>query len=363
MATAVILSNTPQPSFRIIGDLFSHNFREAGVKVVERDVPSNQEQRAALNREFEGQKAVFFHNVAIGRDFQTIPGAINVGLPAYEFSRVYDSAVRLLNKYDELWVTTSHVGDVLQDSGATVPILRMPPALDRGNFPQKADYSPHKPFRFLFVGEPHFRKGAHFLMHGFVKAFPNAGSAELIIKTGAHHRWTPLREDIRLISDWLSTEAMRKLYAESDCYISASLAEGLGLPIAEAILCGTPVCANYWGGHRDLLADGGFFPLKYFEADRPWTGEPQFYTPGQKCAISNEASVAEAMRKIVDSSPARRQRMAARARESLLQSYGSAALRPLWAKEVARLWKMQNQSGHERNSSMELPKPAAIVEE
>ncbi len=340
MTTAVILSNTPQPSFKVIGDLFAESLREAGVEVIERGVPSTSEERAALTKEFEGQETVFFHNVSMGKDFQVIPEAKNVGLPAYEFSRVYDSAVRLLNKYDELWVTTSYVGKLLKNSGVTVLILRLPPALDRQNFPKKTSYGPHKPFRFLFVGEPHFRKGVHFLMYGFVNAFPKTGEAELIIKTAINPRWAPLREDIKIITEWLPTRDMQRLYAESDCYISASLAEGLGLPIAEAMLCGIPVCANNWGGHRDLLTEGGFFPLKFIEADRPWTGEPQFYTPGQKCAISNEVSVAEAMRQIVDSSPDTRQGMAAKARENLLQSYGTTALRSLWATHVARLWKV-----------------------
>ncbi len=340
MAIAVILSNTPQPSFKVIGNFFLKNFVEAGVTVIERSVPSTPKERLTLAKEFAGKSAVFFHNVAIGKDFQVIPESKNIGLPAYEFSRIYDSAVELLNKYDELWVTTRHVGELLKNSGVTVPIVHLPPALDRENFPQKTSYDCHKPFRFLFVGEPHFRKGVHYLMYGFVKAFPKIGEAELIIKTGVNSRWAPLRKDIKLITEWFPTKDIQRLYAESDCYISASLAEGLGLPVAEAILCGIPVCSNYWGGHRDLLTDGGFFPLEFIETDRPWTGEPQFYTPGQKCAISDEVSVSKAMRQIADSLLYKRQRIAAKAREHLLQNYGVTALKSRWAIQVARLWKM-----------------------
>jgi glycosyltransferase involved in cell wall biosynthesis len=335
---AVILSNTPQPSFEIIGKLFAQSFREAGVLVSERGIPQTSLERAALAREYEGQPVVFFHNVAMGHDFQVIPGAKNVALPAYEFSRIYDSAVTLLNRYDEIWVTTSHVAAVLENSGVNVSIYKIPPALDRGNYPHKLSYEPHRPFRFLFVGEPHFRKGVHFLMYGFIKAFPDMGEAELLIKTRLHPSWATLRDDIKLLTEQLPLEDLGQLYVDSDCYISASLAEGLGLPIAEAMLCGLPVCTNWWGGHRDLLTDGGYFPLTYVESPRPWTGEPQYYTPGQKCALSDETSVAQAMRSIIGISPAERCRMAEKAKENLENKYGVQSLRAFWLEQTARLW-------------------------
>lgn len=333
---AIILSNTPQPSYRVVGELIAECLREAGISVLERGVPATSDERASLAKEYEEQNAVFFHNVAMG-NFHIIPGMKNIALPAYEFSRIWNSAVEQLNQYDEIWVTTRHVAEVLKNSGVTAPIVKTPPALDRGIYPEKTDHAPRKPFRFLFVGEPHFRKGIHFLMYGFIKAFPDVGEAELVIRSGDTPGWDVLREDIKFAAEWLPANDLRNLYAENDCYISASLAEGLGLPIAESILCGLPVCANYWGGHRDLLTDGGYFPLSFVESPRPWTGAPQFYTPGQKCAISDETAVAAAMRDIVMSTPEKRREIAKKARENLLKNYGAASVRAVWAAHIAQL--------------------------
>ena len=322
--------------------MFAENFQEAGVTVSMREVPATYNERLALAKEYAGhagQSVVFFHNVLMGESFQVIPGMKNVALPAYEFSRIYDKAVVLLNQYDEIWTTTSHVTEVLINSGVTTPIQKVPPALDRKNYPRKSNYAAHKPFRFLFIGEPHFRKGVHFLMYGFVSTFPDIGEAELLIKTGKNPTWAPLREDIRFITERLSRKELLHLYCEHDCYISASLAEGLGLPVAEAILCGLPVCTNYWGGHRDMIADGGYFPLSFVEAPRPWTGEPQFYTPGQNCAISDETAVASAMKAVMNSTPEERQNMAYAAEKNLKSKYGKDVLKSYWKTQVTRLWK------------------------
>lgn len=337
MPTAVILGNSPQPSFKIIGDLFIKNFQEAGVTVIERGVPATAEECTILAKEFACTDAVFFHNTA-GYSFQIIPGARNIALPAYEFSKFPEPWVKLLNNYDEIWITTRHVGRIMASSGITRPIFKLPPALDRDARPRKTTYAAHYPFRFLFVGEPHFRKGVHFLMYGFVKAFPTPGQAELVIKTSSCKDWAPLRSDIKFITERLSRDELLRLYAGSDCYISASLAEGLGLPLAEAALMGLPVCANNWGGHQDLLVSGGYFSLKFVEAARPWTGPPQFYTPGQKCAFSDENSVAAAMLKIVKSSALQRQRLAEKAHAHIIKKYGAETLKPLWQKQVNRLW-------------------------
>jgi hypothetical protein len=91
-----------------------------------------------------------------------------------------------------------------------------------------------------------------------------------------------------------------------------------------------------------LLAEGGYFPLSFVEAPRPWTGEPQFYTPGQKCALSDETAVATAMRTIIGSSPAERRQMASKARNNLIGNYGAAAVRPQWSAQTTRLWYMEN---------------------
>ena len=359
MPLAILLNNSKIHSWSVIGGYFRQSLEEQGITVIEKDLPQGPEGRKMLRDQYPD--AIFFHNTMpapglpltdpncvpdirweyLGYRSDVIEGATNILLPAYEFSRLPDPWVTLYNRYSEIWTTTRHVGELLKHSGVTRPILRLPPALDREVIPQKRSYEvpSGKPFQFLFVGEPIWRKGVHFLMYGFLKAFPKVGQAELIIKTAPNKDWVSLREDIKFITDKLPREDFLQLYTSSDCYISASLAEGLGLPIAEAIRAGLPVCTNNWGGHRDLLTGGGYFPLDFIEADRPWNGVPQFYTPGQKCALSDENSVARAMLKVVKSSARTRQKMALKAQAALQQSYGATALRLYWAHQIQRLYK------------------------
>src|SRR5581483_6396058 len=46
------------------------------------------------------------------------------------------------------------------------------------------------------------------------------------------------------------------LYAECDVFVLSSIREGMGLVIAEALLCGAPVIATNSGGIPDLVRDG-----------------------------------------------------------------------------------------------------------
>ena len=271
MPLAIILNNSAIHSWKVIGGYFRKNFEEQGISVLEHDLPTTPAARKDLYTQYPD--AVFFHNTLpapglpltdpncvpdvrwnyLGYRSDVIPGAKNILLPAYEFSRLPEPWVELYNRYDEIWVTTRHVGELLRQSGVTQPILRLPPALDREAAPPKTNYAASTPFKFLFVGEPIWRKGIHFLMYGFLKAFPLPGQAQLIVKTSPNKDWVSLREDIKFVTDKLPREEFLRLYTQSDCYISSSLAEGLGLPIAEAIMAGLPVCTNDWGGHSDLI--------------------------------------------------------------------------------------------------------------
>ena len=88
--------------------------------------------------------------------------------------------------------------------------------------------------------------------------------------------WKSPRDDIILIKEEWSREKLLAEYENHDCFVSTSLAEGLGLPIAEAIMAELPVCTNYWGGHKSLLTLEGFVEIEHEEIIQPFTSEPAF---------------------------------------------------------------------------------------
>lgn len=89
----------------------------------------------------------------------------------------------------------------------------------------------------------------------------------------------PLEQKLRYLIQSLNLENyiqligyrtdLEKYVAISDCVISASIREGLGLNILEAMSCGVPVIASNNRGHREVLQNGRIgtlVPVKNSEA-------------------------------------------------------------------------------------------------
>ena len=65
-----------------------------------------------------------------------------------------------------------------------------------------------------------------------------------------------LNKELIIIERGISQQDLWKLYASSDVYLSTSKAEGLGIPILEAMASGLPVVATDTGAITELLEDG-----------------------------------------------------------------------------------------------------------
>ena len=125
-----------------------------------------------------------------------------------------------------------------------------------------------------------------------------------------------------LIKEKWSREKLLKEYTKHDCFISASLAEGLGLPIAEAIMAELPICTNFWGGHKSLLTRNGFVEIPHEEIIQPFTSDPAFYAENQKCAYSSPVRVKKALEKFLKTTPAERKEIARIAKNNFLKTFG-----------------------------------------
>ena len=315
---SLILTDFHRGSYAIVGKLFQKTLQQFG-EVEQLSTPADLRERTNLSRAFGG---VVFHNT-LGDSFVSLDGCYNIALPAHEWSEYPMNWIKLLNQFDEVWTTTDHVLEVLKRGGLNVPIFKLPPALDTESIPTKQNWNLSEKPKFFFVGEPHFRKGHHLLMQGFMKAFPETGSALLTIKTSPSCEWESPRDDIILIKEKWPREKLLAEYANHDCFVSASLAEGLGLPVAEAIMAKLPVCTNFWGGHTSLLKRGNFTEINHQEIIQPFTSDPAFYTENQKCAYSSPTNVAKGLLQFLITSPYLREQMVIEAKRDFLQNYGS----------------------------------------
>ncbi|MEC8044368.1 MAG: glycosyltransferase [Verrucomicrobiota bacterium] len=316
MKKVLILSDFYRGSYRLIGDFYESCLREFR-DVSQAPTPTSQKERNALNC----RGSVVLHNT-LGDGFVPIRGCYNVAMPLHEWSEYPRQWIENLNLFDEIWTSTNHIRELLQRGGLKVPSFLLPPALDDENFIPKNNWEIKEKPSFLFVGESHFRKGNHLLIDGYIKAFPNSNMACLTIKTSPNCPWDSPREDIIVIKeDWNRNKLLAE-YSHHDCFVSASLGEGLGLPIAEAIMSKLPICTNFWGGHKSLLTAGGFIEIPHEEIIQPFTSDPAFYAEGQKCAFSSPVRVKKALRQFLKTSLTERKEITQIAKINFLQMYG-----------------------------------------
>jgi glycosyltransferase involved in cell wall biosynthesis len=106
----------------------------------------------------------------------------------------------------------------------------------------------------VFMTHVHALKGTSYALDAFKilkQRFP-----EIIIKTFS--LFPKIKEFPDFIEYFLdpSQDKLRELYNDSAIFLSSSLAEGWGLPSAEAMMCGCVVVATDIGGHREFIEDG-----------------------------------------------------------------------------------------------------------
>lgn len=315
----VILSEPSVASYGAIGALYRDTFHAMGLPATLAAYPAH------LPRVARG--SVVLHNT-LGFRFTPIAGARNIAVPFHEWSRYPAAWAARLNAFDEVWAASDHLVTVLRTSGITVPVRLLPPALDLRPPLPRTTWSGGRPFRFLFVGEPHFRKGHHLLIEGFRRLGRRPSHVTLTLKTAADCPWQVADAGITRVASRWSTARMRRLYADHDAFVSASLGEGLGLGVAEAMLARVPVATNAWGGHTSLLSPGGFMPIPHRVVDQPFCSRPEFYAPGQQCALSSPEAIAEAMERLL-SLPARTRRaMALQGSATVRGRFGLAVVAP-----------------------------------
>ncbi len=111
-------------------------------------------------------------------------------------------------------------------------------------------YELHQPF-FLYVGSDKPHKNVAKLIEAFCSH--ELSAKRLVLVVPPQQRATPLPEGIIHLSD-VNDADLPALYSAAECFVTASLYEGYGLPVAEALSCGCPVIA---GNHSAIPEAAG----------------------------------------------------------------------------------------------------------
>ncbi len=306
-------------SYAVAARHYAVAFRRLGMEV---NLISSQEASQA-----ESRGRLLVHHT-IGPLLRPIPSAVNVAVIFHEWSRYPQSWLETLADFHAVWAPTQHVFETLHRSGLKRGLRLVPPPLDTEEIPLKDrwDAGP-EPFRFFSVGQPHFRKGFHLLIEAFKLAFPSPGRAELVLQVGPECNWASPRPDIVFSTVDLDRSRLLSAYSKHDAYVTASLGEGLGLPLAEAVMALLPVAANHWGGHRDVLSAGNYWAIPHVEIPQVFASEPSYYAQDQTCAYSAPEDIARSLVSVVSADARTRAAKAHEARRQLLASRSADATR------------------------------------
>jgi glycosyltransferase involved in cell wall biosynthesis len=118
-------------------------------------------------------------------------------------------------------------------------------------------YNLGDPFRVLYVGQLHYRKGLHYAIEAFKKLqHPNK---EFII-VGPQTTITGLEKTVIpngvVLMGTLKGEELNDQYRRASCFILPSLEEGLALVQTEALSFGLPLLTTTNSGGDDIISDG-----------------------------------------------------------------------------------------------------------
>ena len=255
-----------------------------------------------------------------------------------------------LQRSDLVLTASTWGADILRQELGATPIAVVPGGVDpllhhQWNRPtelrpwqrhERADAPLDDCFRFLCVGKFETRKSYAELLAAFALAFADRPDVRLQLRP--HNIFDPsyreqlerlvppeLRQRVLIVEGDaaaapLSAEAMAELYRSSHCFVFPSKGEGWGLPLIEAISCGTPFITTHTSGQLEYLnhCQQSFSRIEHHMVEIGAADYLRFhrFPPGQpaRWAQPDVGSLASCMRQVYETWPALRQQAALNAR-------------------------------------------------
>jgi len=202
----------------------------------------------------------------------------NIGYWFWELSEFPDEWLPSFSFFNEIWVGSDFCLDSISKV-SPIPVVKIPPSivlspndnLSREHFGLERDHFVFLTlFDFLSFVE---RKNPMAVIDAFKIVFSLHKKVTLLIKsTNAVYNEEMFKylnkkaegiENIKIMDAYLNKVELHSLINLCDCYISLHRSEGLGLPIAEAMLLGKPVIATGYSGNMDFMNINNSFPVKY----------------------------------------------------------------------------------------------------
>jgi glycosyltransferase involved in cell wall biosynthesis len=255
-------------------------------------------------------------------------GKYFVGYTVWETSLLHPTWAAACNSADEIWVPCDWNVESFKNSGVTVPIHKIHHGIDVDMYNAVSEEDIAETgldgdtYNFLSVMQWNFRKNPEGLLRAYFNAFTPDDNVRLLMKAYIGRGQPPTEEArqikevvarikadmqlpayprVSLITDTLSSDKLRALYAGADAYVSLTHGEGFGLTMFEAGLAGKPVIATGKGGNMEYMTTENSYPVPadwdyvYGMATfNPW------YLGNQQWARPNLPAAAKLMRHVFE---------------------------------------------------------------
>ncbi|HUF83925.1 MAG TPA: glycosyltransferase [Acidimicrobiia bacterium] len=199
-------------------------------------------------------------------------GRATVGVWAYEVDPVPRAWREHVGRFDELWVNTKFIANLVEPA-VDVPVVAVPPPALLCP-PAPCDLSTGAPPTFLTlcdVASTLARKNPGGAIDAFRQAFAPGEGPRLLVKVWNGHvdpegldelHSSATRDDIVIAHRWLPRPELVGLVADSLALVSLHRAEGFGFPIVEALALGVPAVCTDTTGVAEQLDDGCAFLVR-----------------------------------------------------------------------------------------------------
>lgn len=274
----------------------------------------------------------------------------NIGVWVWDLNAAYPSWHRYTRMFNEIWVPSQFVADVLRVVSAA-PIVIVPHVVDNlpagARSPRATFGLPENAFIFLYVFDAASsieRKNPLALISAFRQAFREEQDVFLVLKY--HHadkdrpavelleRVASTRKNIKTISQTFSEEDLASLFQVSDCFVSPHRSEGFGLNIAMAMYYEKPVIVTGYSGNMDFTNHENSFLIDYDLVSLPY--DVGYYRAGYGWAqpsVDHLANLLQAVR----NSPEEARRKAASGAATIRQRFSQKALLERFGKRISAL--------------------------
>lgn len=212
-----------------------------------------------------GQGDAFFKN----------KGRYKIGYTMLEVDGLPKEWVRQCNLMDEVWVPSAFNEQTFRQSGVKVPIHVIPLGIDPNYFnPQLRGFRFSDKFTFLSVFEWGERKAPEKLIKTFLQEFADNDDVLLVCKINNNDPSLTIPQEIQklgckgieskmkiLHNQKIPGYLMGSLYRSADCFVLPTRGEGWGMPILEAMACGTPTIATNWSAQTEFFNEITGYPI------------------------------------------------------------------------------------------------------